>query len=157
LTPHHILADHCVKGVKKKKGKEKYKHGNAPCICATGRSWNSVGPNNQPLKHNRYHRRFDGAEAKAVLTPDRTKAQLAKLPASPDKIKESATWKYKDAKSAAADCCEKIDGCARDCIEAQLKSYYEKRCGIGENDDLKCQIDRGAMYEGAREQIKKGL
>src|SRR5262249_4680017 len=121
LTPHHLVPDHCAKSVAKKAGKEKYKHGNAPCICATGRSWNSVHPTtNQPLKHNRYHRRIDVAEAKSVLTS--TKADLSAA-AKPGAIKSQSTWPYKDAKEAGMDAAKEIDGCAKACIEAQLRSY----------------------------------
>jgi hypothetical protein len=153
-TPHHLLPDHCVKGVPAKPGKEAYAHGKAPCVCAEGPSWNSVGPNNQPLKHNRYHRRFDVAEAKATL------AGIGADPAAPMKkgdIQAASTWKYKDAKQAAIDSCVAEDKCDEACIAVQLKSYYEKRCGMKANDDLDCTIARGEIRQAAADQMVKEM
>lgn len=152
LTPHHILADHCVKGVVPKPGKEAYAHGDAPCICTPGRSWNSIGPNNEPLGHNRYHRHFDVAEAKACLIA--TGADLSK-PASPGGIKAAGKWNYKDAKDVAAQSCHEIDGCARGCIEVQLKQYFEDRCGLKPDDKIDCAIHRGDIREEARKDLHK--
>jgi hypothetical protein len=150
-TPHHLLPDHCVQPVPPVPGKQAYAHADAPCICAEGSSWNSVGPDSQPLKHNRYHRHFDVAEAKAVLAV-KTPAQLA-APAAPGSIKEAGTWDYKDAKNAAAESCTQIDGCSKECIEVQLKSYYENTCGLNDNTKLKCSIERAEIRESARTSI----
>lgn len=151
LTPHHVIPDRCVKALSPKPGKEAYKHGNAPCICTPGTSWHSVDQDSgQPLGHNRYHRHFDVAEAMACLKA--TGADLSK-PASPGGIKAKGKWAYKEAKDAAAQSCQEIDGCSKACIELQLKQYFEDRCGLKPDDKLDCSIRDGSIREEARQAL----
>lgn len=96
-TPHHIIPDRCATGM------TGYAHGDAPCICVTGK-------NQHTGSHRACHRIFDPIERVHVGKPF-----------------EYRTARYAAAASAggAQDPPRQLSEPEKECVEAQLDSYYK--------------------------------
>jgi hypothetical protein len=143
-TGHHLIPNHCFfkfggdsRISNLVTGCEKYRNDQAVTICVEGISWHEK-------EHRKMHNRIDAAEASYVL--ERRGG-----------IGQDRHWTYSEAKEAAI---KSAHPCGARCIEAQLKDYYERHCGLKPDTRLRSTVTRNAMAEKGekiRAERSKGL
>jgi hypothetical protein len=140
LTPHHegcpgddVAAHHLVPNRQMSGVKPDYTRSTAPCICAQGL-------NQHTGVHGEYHKIVDLAEFEAFESGD--------------------DYKYKQARDNAVESVAKVnnlqppeDEKVKGCIRLQLENYYEKRCGMKDNNNVNSSGARGKNLQGAKSSV----
>jgi hypothetical protein len=127
---HHVVESHGFveagtrdnfdgKALAKFSSPNKYRPGDAPCVCAAGDRFTA--------EHGGFHALVGKRERRAVREAQGTKKGFA--------------WNYGQAKNAGLDAHKKIfpdSDCSRACMEAQLDAYH-KKVGANERSTLRTE------------------
>jgi Domain of unknown function (DUF4150) len=120
-TPHHVIPHRQMKG----RGGATYTHGDAPCICVTGR-------NQHTKQHGKCH---------AICDPPELDAHKARR-----------TYTYEEASTNGAKACAGAQNSDKPldensdefkCIKAQLDAYYKDDCNMKDDSPMKKSGKRG--------------
>ncbi|MCC8392302.1 DUF4150 domain-containing protein [Paraburkholderia sp. MMS20-SJTR3] len=136
LTPHHegcpgddVAAHHLIPNRQMSGVADNYTRSTAPCICAQGL-------NQHTGVHGEYHKIVDLAEFEAFVSGSEYKYMQARDNAVESVAKVNKLQPPED---------EKVKGC----IRLQMKNYYEKRCGMKDDNNVKASGALGKNLQGA--------
>jgi hypothetical protein len=108
-----------------------YSRSTAPCICAQGL-------NQHTGVHGEYHKIVDFEEFKAFSSSSKYKFGEAR---------SNAMKSVKDVNNLDSENEEHKK--VLECVELQLKNYYEKRCGMKDGDSVNASGKHGKNLQGA--------